>query len=475
MIRGDFLWVYDKEEKLLMKIKRSSNRLYKLLIESGDTECLLSSSDEVAKRWHARLGDVNYQALSMMFKERMVRGLPKIVQPKDLCSGCLMSKQIKRHVPTRANFNAKKVLELIHGDLCGPITPETTFGKRYFFLLVDDFSRVMWVYMLNNKSGAFGVFKNFRALVENGNKQRIKVFRTDTGGEFMSNEFKNYCKEANIIWHYTAPYTPQQNGVVERRNQTVMEMARSYLKEMKLPGMMWGEAVRHAVYVLNRLLTRALTGVASYEAWYGKKPNVEHIRVFGCLSHMKVPSVTTRKLVDHSICVINLGREPGSKAYRLYNPKKKRIYVSNDVTFEENKSCPWEREEESEINRVDFPVMTGKVSNDDSNDVGSNEFEGQEPVTHFTSDSTSRLAPENYDDSREPEKTRLLSEVYNDTEKMILDEELFLMGVEEPTNYKEASKDKSWKKAMEAELDSIERNGTSLTELPPGHKVIGLK
>lgn len=126
-----------------MKIKRSPNRLYKLIIESGNSECLLTSLDDVLKLWHACLGHVNYQALSMMFKERMVRGLPKVVQPKDVCIGFLMSKQTRKHVPIRANFSAKKVLELVHGDLCGPITPETTSRKMYFFLLVDDFSRVM--------------------------------------------------------------------------------------------------------------------------------------------------------------------------------------------------------------------------------------------------------------------------------------------------------------------------------------------
>lgn len=115
-------------------------------------------------------------------------------------------------------------------------------------------------------------------------------------------------------------------------------MARSCLKEMKLPNIMWGEAVRHSIYLLNRLPTRALTGMTPYEAWNEEKPHIGHIKVFGCLGHMKVPSQHCQKLDDRSKQVVNLGKEPGTKAYRLYDPLTKRVHVSRDVTFEESKS-----------------------------------------------------------------------------------------------------------------------------------------
>ena len=193
---------------------------------------------------------------------------------------------------------------------------------------------------LRSKDEALNAFKNFRSFVEKNSEQKIRVFRTDRGGEFMSNDFKRYCEEAGITRHYTAPYTPQQNGIVERRNRTVVEMARSCLKEMSLPSKLWGEAVRHAVYLLNKLPTRALSGKTPYEVWYKKKPDVSYVRVFGCLSHMKVPSSRTMKLDDRSKQVINLGKETGTKDYRLYDPKENKVYVSRDVTFEENKKWP---------------------------------------------------------------------------------------------------------------------------------------
>lgn len=183
----------------------------------------------------------------------------------------------KKHFPSKTKFSAKQVLELVHGELYGPIFSATSAGNKYFFLLVDDFSRVMRVYMLKNKSKTLDVFKIFRARVEDGPEKRIRVFRTDRGGEFCSKDFNVYCQEAGITRHFTAPYSPQQNGVVERRKRTVVSMARSFLKQMKIPLMFWGKVVRHTVYVLNRLHTRALTGMTPYEAWTNVKPHVDHI------------------------------------------------------------------------------------------------------------------------------------------------------------------------------------------------------
>lgn len=117
-----------------------------------------------------------------------------------------------------------------------PITPSTMAGNKYIFLLVDDYSRVMWTYLLKTKDEAFETFKRFRAQVEDGFEKKIKSFRTDRGGEFCSKEFTNYFIENGITRRFTVPYSPQQNGVVERRNRTMIEMARSLIKEMHLPG-----------------------------------------------------------------------------------------------------------------------------------------------------------------------------------------------------------------------------------------------
>lgn len=119
---------------------------------------------------------------------------------------------------------------------------------------------------MKNKNEAFEAFKKFRAQVENSSDKKIGTFRTDRGGEFTSKEFNQYCEEAGIKRHLTTPYSPQQNGVVERINRTIIEMARCLLKEKELPLYFWGEALRHLIYLLNRLSTRAVEGVTPYEA-----------------------------------------------------------------------------------------------------------------------------------------------------------------------------------------------------------------
>lgn len=134
----------------------------------------------------------------------------------------------------------------MHGDICGPITLPTPAGNRYFFMLVVDHSHVMWTFMLKTKDEAFDYFKKFRALAENKSREKLLTFRTDREGEFLSKRFEAYCQANGIKRHLTAPYSPQQNGIVERRNRTMVEMARSLLKEMSLPAWLLGEAIRHA-------------------------------------------------------------------------------------------------------------------------------------------------------------------------------------------------------------------------------------
>ncbi|KAL8145114.1 hypothetical protein AgCh_003359 [Apium graveolens] len=329
---------------------------------SGYEKCLLAEGCDVNWLWKSRLGHVNFKAMALMSAENMVHRLPRISQPSYACSGCLMSKQARRPFPSQSSYSAKNALELVHGDLCGPITPSTPAGNRYILRLVDDFSRVMWIYLLKNKNEAFDAFKRFRSLVESGPEKKIKSFRSDRGGKFMSKDFLAYCEENGINRQFTAPYSPQQNGVVERRNRTMMEMARSLLREMKLPNYFCGEAVRHAIYLLNRLPTRAVSGITPYEAWCKRKPYLEHIRVFGCLAYMNVPTVNLKKLDNRSLPVIHLRKEPGTKAYRLYNPVTKTVHVSRDVFFVERKSWCWNSEKEPQQNMTStFSVTYGEA------------------------------------------------------------------------------------------------------------------
>ena len=225
---------------------------------------------------------------------------------------------------------------------CGPITLETPGGKRLFLLVVDDRSRFMWLILLASKDQTAGAIKQLQARLEVESGERLGTLRTDRGGEFTARAFLEFCADQGIQCHLTAPYTPQQNGVVERRNQTVLGMARSMMKGMQVPGWLWGEAVSTAVFVLNRSPTRSVEGKTPYEVWYGSKPAVHFFRTFGCVAHVKVAGGHQKKLEDRSTPMVFIGYEPGSKAYRFLNPSTGRVLISRDAVFDEGRAWNWD-------------------------------------------------------------------------------------------------------------------------------------
>lgn len=194
-------------------------------------------------------------------------------------------------------------LELIHGNLCGPITPATPGGKKYFLLLVDDFSRYMWVELLLSKDCAPAAIKQIRVVAETQSGHKLSSLRTDRGEEFTSADFTDHLVSIGVHRQLTAPYSPQQNGVVD----TIVAAARSMLKAKKLPGYFWGEAVATAVYLLKRSPTKSIEGMTPFEAWYGKKPAAHHLRTFGCIAHVKNTSPHLKKLDDRSTKMIFVG------------------------------------------------------------------------------------------------------------------------------------------------------------------------
>jgi transposase InsO family protein len=154
----------------------------------------------------------------------------------------------------------------VHEDLCGPVTPATPGGRRYFLLLVGDLSRCMWVVVLSSKREVVDAIRRAQAAAEVECGRKLRVLHTDNGGEFTAAEFMSYCMDEGVQRHYSAPYSPQQNNVVKRRNQTVVGMARALLKQRGMPAVFWREAMVTAVYILNRSLTKALNSRTSYEA-----------------------------------------------------------------------------------------------------------------------------------------------------------------------------------------------------------------
>lgn len=483
--------------QLIMKVKRTKNRLYRLELKIATPLCLLANLEEPAWLWHARLGHVNFQSMKMLMDKEMATGVPMIKHPNQLCKNCLVTKQARHPFPGAAGYREKKPLGLLHADLCGPISPPTPAGNNYFMLIVDDFSRWMWIYVIKAKDQVYHMFLKFKAEAENMCGERIKRFRTDRGGEFLSNALKQFCEEAGIVRELTAPYSPQQNGVVERRNRTVMSMARSLLKSMNVPGRFWGEAVRHSVYLLNRLPTKSMGDRTPYEVWIGRKPYLGHLRVFGCTAHAKVTKPHLKKLDDRSQAMVYLGVEEGCKAHRLLDLRQGKIHVSRDVVFEENIPWQWspdigigetpefiiEEETGSWSNGVgmsleenSISVMVGTEQNSPASQPSLQPDEATSASPPATPAGVQPVSHSDVDTSDKHVRYRSLAEIYTETQPMELREDALIAELEEPKCYKEAVGDPAWVEAMNEEIKSIERNSTwSLSQLPGGHKAIGLK
>ena len=330
---GGILSIIDKEGKQFAKVKKTKSSMYLLNVVVSEFCQISREEDQEGWLWHHRLCHQNFRSINEMRRSDLVRGLSNIVFSDRVCRNCVAGKHSRRKFPSSSAYRATKRLELVHGDICGPIKPSTIGGRRYFLLLVDDFTRIMWVFFLKEKSEAFQHFKVVKTQAESESEEKLKCFRTDMGGEFNSEEFGFYCDKNDIKRHLTAPYSPQQNGVVERKNRTIMSCVRSMLKEKKLPLELWAEVVNTCVYVLNRSYTKSLENVTPYERWSGRKPAVDHLRVFGSVVHVKTTGMLN-KLQDRSVMMVFIGYERGTKAYRCLNPLNFKVTISRDVIFE---------------------------------------------------------------------------------------------------------------------------------------------
>lgn len=191
-MRENYLTLHDPNGRLLIRVLRSPNRLYKINLQIGKPACLSLRIEDETLRWLARLGHISFKALKTMSMREMVHGLPKIERENQLCESCLVGKQTRHVFPKATTYRSSRPLELLHADLCGPISPATLAHNRYVFVIIDDYTRYMWTILLKEKSESFEKFKLFKPLVEKECDKMIVTLRNDRGGEFTSKEFQDF-------------------------------------------------------------------------------------------------------------------------------------------------------------------------------------------------------------------------------------------------------------------------------------------
>ncbi|KAG8501874.1 hypothetical protein CXB51_004547 [Gossypium anomalum] len=268
---------------------------------SSDSHSTHVASTDDTKLWHQKLGHTNFKSMARMVSKEMVENFTKTVYIEDVCEVCQMGKQARLPFPVNTTWRASSKLELVHTDVCGPMRTESLSGNRYFILFIDDYTRYCWIYFLKHKSEVAQVFIKFKAAVKTETGCKIKTIRSDNGTEYTSAQFQALCKDAGIKHQLTNVYTPQQNGVSERKNMSLIDMARCLLFEKNLPKTIWAEAINTAVYIQNRLPTKALAHKTPFEAWFRFKPSLAHMKVFGCLCYSQVPAVKRDKLSKRAV------------------------------------------------------------------------------------------------------------------------------------------------------------------------------
>ena len=366
------------------------------------------SNGEDIRLWHMRFGHLNEGDMRRLpsMVEGLENGFKGIIGGR--CLGCPLGKQHRQPFPKvrRANMTTD-LLDLVHSDVIGPINPASIGGKRYILTFIDDKSRMAWVYLMSRKGQTFSCFMEWMKLVERQSGKKLRTLRTDNGGEYTSGEFNDFLVDYGVEHQVTVPASPQQNGVAERYNRTLIEMARTMVHSAGLAMKFWGEAVMAANYTRNRCPTsneeRKLT---PYEMWHGRKPNIRHLRTFGCRVDIYIPAHKRGKMQAKSKKGIFMGYAPAQKAYRVWDFNRSDVVSSRDVVFreesllklllgetmqeEEPMPLPEEGEEELEVGEP-TPVQKEPEEIQVEKEVSSDE-EGLVPLT--TQDPFGRKRPE---------------------------------------------------------------------------------
>ena len=308
--------------------------------------------------WHRRMGHLGEDNVRKLAK--MVDGMGiKVRTTVGVCEAYLEGKQTRQpsHQPAT---RATEPLELIHSDLCEPIDPTSYGGTNYYVLFTDDYTRMTHIYPLKKKSSVDVLerFREYKPEVEKQTGKVIKRLRTDGGGEYEK-WMGAHLKGSGIIHETTAPYSPDQNGVAERANRTIMERVRAIITEANLDKRLWMDLADTVVYLKNCSPTSAVA-TTPYELWHGVKPNLSHLRIIGSTSYVHVPKEKRTKLDTHSHKGIMIGYGGGTNQYKVWDLTRNDIVVSRDVVFIEGKpvdQTPAAYIEEPRIMYDSIPVL----------------------------------------------------------------------------------------------------------------------
>ncbi|KAJ9696926.1 hypothetical protein PVL29_008922 [Vitis rotundifolia] len=438
--------------------------------------------------WHKRLGHISRQRLERLVRDGVLSNLD--FSDFETCVVCLKGKMTAKTRKEKVD-KCGSTLDLIHTDICGPLTPTALGGYKYFITFINDFSRYGYVELIHEKSDSLNVFKAFKAKVELQLGKPIKAVKSDKGGENYGRHdetgrnpgpFTKFLLECGIDVRYTMPGTPQQNEVAERRNRTLLDMVRCMLSNSSLPEFLWGEALRTVAYILNQVPSKSVPKTP-YELWSGKKPSLHHFHVWGCKAEVRPYNPQSKKLDPKTISGFFVGYCIGSRGSRFYCPSHTTRIIESDraVYFEDEvnvdpsfvpREIPFGEEHvvipfpTSHVPNVDVPIVQPSAIN--QGDHG-DQVEPNIPVDGTVVDGFPLRRSQ-----------RVRKPAISDDYMIYLQEhEYDSYDAFDPVTYQEAihcPQFTSWKEVMDDEMNSMYMNGVwDLIELPHGCKPVGCK
>ncbi|GJV28542.1 retrovirus-related pol polyprotein from transposon TNT 1-94 [Tanacetum coccineum] len=420
----------------------------------------ITKDDKVIGRGHA-----NMHLIQLLASKELVRNLPKLKFDQHFCDACKIRKQAHASHKAKNIVSTTKCLGLLHMDLFGPSAVWSYGGNRYTLVIVDDYSRYTWTRFLKDKTEAFNQFEIFSKKIQNQLGCTIVSIRTDHGREFDNEvQFGEFCNANGITHNFSAPRTPQSNGVVERKNRTLQEMSRTMLNEQSLPQKFWCNAVDTSTYILNRILIRAILGKTPYELLKGRKPTLDYFRVFGSKCFILNTKDYLTKFDPKSYEGIFLGYSQNSKAYIILNKHTRKVEESLNVTFDETPP----------------PSKTSQLVDDDLDEEEAIKVTKKKNLEKDIKDETLEIDEiVNIKESRNHPLENVIGNLNQRTLRSQAQNQsnfFCFISTIEPKNVNEALADESWILAMQEELNQpIANDVWELVSQPRNMTTIGTK
>jgi len=504
-IHSDEIIIKNKKGKVLLRAAKKED-LYRIELQESHRELNLASVtlEDDLKLLHERFAHVNKETLVQMIKHSSAIGLDKfkVDRPSQKkrsvieCESCQMGKQTKKSYPSSTRRRMEQVGDRIHVDVCGPIGTPTCSGKNYFVLFKDEYSNYRHILLVKGKDEVHDCIRRCMTIIRVDTGLKVKRLYSDKGSELISNRTQDYLLDEGIVHETSAAFTPQQNGFIERDNRTVVEAARTMLKHRKLPDKLWGEAANTAVYLLNRLSNKNTDNKTPYELYFGSKPNITHLRIFGSLVYMKVQhkkrSGYQKKLENRAKPMVLVGYEQNN-TYRVYEPETNKVIITREVVIDETRGYDFEKKDDTEnLDYIIFEDIYGEsetegVAQEDVNDQS--DVDDATPVASEDTDHGDQQKVREVESTPEPvnvSRYNLRNRAgrtyenllcYN-TEEAEEAEALIAYG-DEPLSYREALKSEDsdkWLTAMKEEYDSlINQNTWEMAQLPENRRAIQCK